>query len=317
VALAESLIESIDKDSMLTFGKYAIRSICEKDQALVQSAVNKKEFWKVVQLAHFGSVHQQALAAKEVQQLSSPQAPASSRNLVKRAEKDVTTINSILVPYQGGDVKRLAGLLRKGTPEQRVMAAQALNGLCGMGLSEKVAASLSNPATIREAVALLQKECDSPADKRGPPPQAASASAGASAGMGGSPLLKEWIQDFSLPPRISLAGLFGALGTHKPESLNRALEWDVLQPLAKMVGRGEEKERELVASLLLVMMTASEKAWRAAKASKLLSESTTTAAASAAANKRQGGGNLPLLATCLKFDGTHEELGDHMFAMSK
>lgn len=74
--------------------------------------------------------------------------------------------------------------------------------------------------------------------------------------------------------------MFGALGTHRPKSLHQAIDCNVLTPLTEMIGRGSEKERELVASLLLVMMTANEKAWRAAKSSPLVSKVFSLAASS-------------------------------------
>merc|ERR1711937_835732 len=38
---AESVIESVDKDGALEFGKHAIRSICGKDQKMIEAAVEK------------------------------------------------------------------------------------------------------------------------------------------------------------------------------------------------------------------------------------------------------------------------------------
>jgi len=88
-----------------------------------------------------------------------------------------------------------------------------------------------------------------------------------------------------------------------------------------MIGRGSEKERELVASLLLVMMTANEKAWRAAKSSPLVSKVFSLAASSkkkgSSASASTSGEMLQEVAKCLNFEGTHEELSDHMLEISK
>ena len=99
---------------------------------------------------------------------------------------------------------------------------------------------------------------------------------------------------------MSLAGLLGALGTHRPDALHRAVDLGVLRPLSGMLDQGNPRERELVSSLLLVMMTASERAWTAAKSSEGLFSTGT-----------------PLLSRCLEFQGTHGELGDYMLAASR
>jgi len=294
VELAESLIESVDKDKMLNFGKYAIRSICKKDERMVSEAVKGKQFWKLVQLANFGSVHQQALARSRLEVLTSSggggdkEQTEAIRREVKVAEMDIKTIHSVLAPYQAADVKKLVKMLKSGSGIQKVMAAQALSGLCGMGLSEKVAESLGrSPQLVKEMVSLLKQEVD----------------AKSSAAATRSPLLSEWVEDFSLPPKVSLAGLFGALGTHRPEALHKAIEFNVLAPLVGMLDKGTEREKDLVASLLLVMMTANEKTWLAAKSNKALTSSSPT--------------KWPLLATCLSFDGTHQELSDFMMTRSQ
>ena len=59
--------------------------------------------------------------------------------------------------------------------------------------------------------------------------------------------------------------------------------------------------------LLLVMMTANEEAWRAAKANPELK--------ALGAKKREG--VLQEVAKCIDFEGTHEELSDHMLEISK
>ena len=288
VGAAESIIESVDKDRMLNFGKHAVRSICAKDEALVDGAARAGEVWKLVQLSHFGSAHQQALARSRLEALGSDK---GARTQASEAEADVRTINSVLLPYQGGDVKRLSRLLGSGKGEQRVMAAQALSGLCGMGLSERVAEALGrSPALVKELVSLLESEVGRGAEKAG----------GAAAASPRSPLLSEWMEDFSLPPKVSLAGLLGALGTHRPDALHRAVDLGVLRPLSGMLDQGNPRERELVSSLLLVMMTASERAWTAAKSSEGLFSTGT-----------------PLLSRCLEFQGTHGELGDYMLAASR
>jgi hypothetical protein len=302
VSQAEALLESLDKDQMLRFGKCAIKSICKKDQEMVDGIVKQKQVWKLVQLVHFGSIHQQALAHETIENLlASPSGNGNGGGSVameaevKRAQGDIETIQSVLVPYQKADVKRLVHLLKSGSVSQQIMAAQALNGLCGMGLSEQVAKILERPVYVKKIVHLLEEQVSVKKKEEG------------SSNSSSSPLLEEWIEDFSLPPKISLAGLFGALGTHRPQSLHQAIKCDVLSPLTEMIGRGSGRERELVASLLLVMMTANEEAWRAAKANPKLK----------ALDSKKREGMLQEVARCLDFEGTHEELSDHMLEISK
>ena len=116
--------------------------------------------------------------------------------------------------------------------------------------SERNNLAPSNPALVKELVSLLESEVGRGAEKAG----------GAAAASPRSPLLSEWMEDFSLPPKVSLAGLLGALGTHRPDALHRAVDLGVLRPLSGMLDQGNPRERELVSSLLLVMMTASERA---------------------------------------------------------
>jgi len=166
VSQAESLLESIDKDQMLSFGKCAIKSICRKDQQLVDGMVKQKQIWKLVQLVHFGSIHQQALAQETIERLLAKDSSSGHGNNetttikteVKRAQGDIETIQSVLVPYQKADVKRLVHLLKSGTVSQQLMSAQALNGLCGMGFSERVAKILEKPIYVKKIVHLLEQE---------------------------------------------------------------------------------------------------------------------------------------------------------------
>lgn len=321
VEAAEAIIESVEKDRMLAFGKVAIRSICQKDQDIINQALGRNQVWKLVQLTHFGSTHQQALARATIDGLVRGERSKEAKAEVRQAEADIKVIHSVLGPYQDASVKKLARLVKWGTKTQKIMAAQALNGLCGMGLSEEVAKGVTG--VVRELVALLKEEVEGDlaamedgagtgwrrrATAEGGSPERKSANT--------SPLLAEWIQDFSLPPKISLAGLFGALGTHKPEALQEAVGMDVLGPLKGMLRSGSQRERDLVASLLLVMMTASESAWLAAKSTNFL------AAPDQGQGERSCCGSKaakawPLLSTCLSFDGTHQELADHMLELSR
>ena len=80
----------------------------------MDGAARAGQVWKLVQLSHFGSAHQQALARSRLEALRSDKGARTQASEASGRR----TINSVLLPYQGGDVKRLSRLLGSGKGER-------------------------------------------------------------------------------------------------------------------------------------------------------------------------------------------------------
>ena len=298
---AESVIESVDKDGSLEFGKHAIRSICGKDQKMIEAAVEKKEFWMLVQHTTFGSVHQQALAQKTLDELLQTDQSGLVRQQVESARDDIKTIDSVLVPYERKDVKGLVKLLKSGTEKQKLMSAQALNGLCGIGLSKKVARSLDR--MLKELAQRMKDEVQGEGVEEGRRDNRRPSK---------TPLADKWQQDFTYNPLISMAGLLGAIATHEPQWLDEYLEpkEDFLSSISVGIhGTPDLQHRNLLANLLLVLLTANEKVWLRCKEKGQALKSVEGVVMSYGKSLPKV---VPLLQTCVEFEGTHQEMRKHL-----